>query len=573
MEQKKKYFGLSNWAISNKMTTFVIIAIVLIGGLMSYISLPREAFPEVIESKIYVSSIFPGSAAEDVEKLITKPLEEDLNDITGVTKITSTSIQDYSIITVEFEENITPEEAKVKVKDKIDAVKAQQDWPTIDGGAKVEPTAFDLNISEITPIAQINLQGDYPSEQLKEFAEQLQDNIEDLPEIKEATLLGTQEKEVEVAVDVYKMTAANLSLNQVIQAIQGENVTISGGNVIENGLRRNIRVIGEIDSPEELENIVVKEDGGTVLLRDVADINFREKDKTTYAREYGNPVAMLSIKKKSGENMIVAMEKINVLLEEAKGVYLPETLNVTVASDESNRTEAQVAELENSIIFGVILVVSVLMFFLGFRNALFVGIAIPLSILLSFLILPVVGDFIGINITLNTMVLFATVMGLGMLVDNGIVVVENVYRLMDEGVPRIEAAKQGVGEIAWPIIASTVTTLAAFLPLGFWPGIMGKFMIYFPLTLATVLFSSLFVALVINSMLTSAFMKTDEGEISRKSLLRISFALLIFGALLLVSGFIENGFIFAGIGIVVLLVSFYYLFKGWKDREKTRMMK
>ncbi|MGB1451925.1 MAG: efflux RND transporter permease subunit, partial [Marinirhabdus sp.] len=271
--------------------------------------------------------------------------------------------------------------------------------------------------------------------------------------------------------------------------------------------------------------------------------------------------------------MIVAMEKINVLLEEAKGVYLPETLNVTVASDESNRTEAQVAELENSIIFGVILVVSVLMFFLGFRNALFVGIAIPLSILLSFLILPVVGDFIGINITLNTMVLFATVMGLGMLVDNGIVVVENVYRLMDEGVPRIEAAKQGVGEIAWPIIASTVTTLAAFLPLGFWPGIMGKFMIYFPLTLATVLFSSLFVALVINSMLTSAFMKTDEGEISRKSLLRISFALLIFGALLLVSGFIENGFIFAGIGIVVLLVSFYYLFKGWKDREKTRMMK
>lgn len=573
MEQKKKYFGLSNWAIDNRMTTFVIIAIVLIGGLMSYIGLPRESFPEIIESKIYVSSVFPGNAAEDVEKLITKPLEDELNDITGVTKITSNSLQDYSMITVEFEETITPDEAKVKVKDKIDAVKAQQDWPTIDGGAKVEPNAFDLNISEITPIAQINLKGDYNSEQLKFYAEELQDRIEDLPEIKEATLLGIQDKEVEVAVDVYRMTAANLSLNQVIQAIQNENVTISGGNIIENGLRRNIRVIGEIDEPKDLNNIVVKEDNGVVLLRDVADINFREKDKTTYAREYGEPVVMLSIKKKSGENMIAAMEQIKVLIDEAKGDYLPSDMNISITSDESTRTEAQVAELENSIIFGVILVVSVLMFFLGFRNALFVGIAIPLSILLSFLILPIVGDFIGINITLNTMVLFATVMGLGMLVDNGIVVVENVYRLMDEGVSRFEAAKQGVGEIAWPIIASTATTLAAFLPLGFWPGIMGKFMIYFPLTLATVLFSSLFVALVINSMLTSVFMKTEESEISKKGLFRISGALLVFGALLIISGLTETHIIFQILGPIIILAAIVMCFVGWMNRSRTALLK
>ncbi|HLT54448.1 MAG TPA: efflux RND transporter permease subunit, partial [Flavobacteriaceae bacterium] len=508
METKKhKYFGLSNWSITNPMTVFVIIAIVLLGGLMSYLSLPRESFPEVIESKIYISSIFPGNAAEDVEKLITKPLEEEIDDITGVTKITSTSLQDYSIITVEFEESITTEEAKVKIKDKIDAVKAEQDWPTLDGGAKVEPNAFDLNISEIMPIAQLNLTGDYTSEQLKKYAEDLQDKLEVYPEIKEATLLGVQDKEVEIAVDVFKMTAAEVSFNQIIGAIQNENVTISGGNVIENGLRRNIRVIGEIDNPQQLQNIVVKEDNGAVYLRDIATINFRQKDATTYAREYGQPVVMLSIKKKSGENMIDAMHKIKEHLPIAQSTYLPDDLKISITSDESSRTEDQVAELENSIIFGVLLVVGVLMFFLGFRNALFVGIAIPLSILLSFLILPIVGDFIGINITLNTMVLFATVMGLGMLVDNGIVVVENVYRLMDEGVPRLEAAKRGVGEIAWPIIASTATTLAAFLPLGFWPGIMGKFMIYFPLTLSTVLFSSLFIALVINSMLTSRFMK------------------------------------------------------------------
>jgi multidrug efflux pump len=573
MEQKKKYFGLSNWAIDNRMTVFVLIGIVLIGGLLSYINLPRESFPEIIESKIYISSVFPGNAAEDVEKLITKPLEEEVNDISGVTKITSNSLQDYSMITVEFEETITPDEAKVKVKDKIDAVKAQQDWPTIDGGAKVEPNAFDLNISEITPIAQINLKGDYPSEQLKEFAEDLQDEIEDLPEIKEATLLGVQDKEVEVAVDVYKMTAANLSLNQVIQAIQNENVTISGGNVIENGLRRNIRVIGEIDTPRDLENIVVKDDGGVVLLRDVANINFREKDKTTYAREYGEPVVMLSIKKKSGENMIAAIAQIKELIAEAKGTYLPTDLEISITSDESTRTEAQVAELENSIIFGVLLVVSVLMFFLGFRNALFVGIAIPLSILLSFLILPIFGGFLGMNITLNTMVLFATVMGLGMLVDNGIVVVENVYRLMDEGVPRMEAAKQGVGEIAWPIIASTGTTLAAFLPLGFWPGIMGKFMIYFPLTLAMVLFSSLFVALVINSMLTSVLMKTEEGEISKKNLFRISLALLIFGGLLIISGLTETHLIFQVLGTLVLIAALVMSFIGWKNRAKTQLLK
>lgn len=574
MENTKiKYFGLSSWSIDNRKTVFVIIAIILFGGLLSYSNLPRESFPEIVESKIYVSSIYPGNAAEDVEKLITKPLEEEFDDITGVTQITSTSVQDYSSIQVEFQENITPEEAKVKIKDKIDNVKAQQDWPTIDGGVKVEPNAFDLNISEVTPIANINITGDFTSEQLKDYAELLQDEIEELQEIKEAQILGAEDKEVEVAVDVFKMNASNLSFGDIIGAIQSENVTISGGNVIQNGMQRNIRVLGEIEDPEELQNVVVKNDGGRILLRDIAKINFREKDRTTYAREYSEPVVMLSIMKKSGENMIAAIEKIKVILEEADGTYLPENLNISITNDQSTRTEAQVSELENSIIFGVLLVVGVLMFFLGFRNAIFVGIAIPLSIMMSFLILPLFGGAIGINITLNTMVLFATVMGLGMLVDNGIVVVENVYRLMDEGVPRSEAAKQGVGEIAWPIIASTATTLAAFLPLGFWPGIMGKFMIYFPLTLATVLGSSLFVALIINSMLTSVFMKTEEAKMEKKALVRISLGLLIFGALLTLSGLLETNLIFSVIGPILLLVGLFMTITGWLNRNKTKRLK
>ena len=574
MENKKvKYFGLSSWSIDNRKTTFVIIAIILIGGLMSYSGMPREAFPEIIESKIYVSSIYPGNAAEDVEKLITKPLEEEFDDITGVTKITSTSVQDYSSIQVEFQEDITPEEAKVKIKDKIDNVKAQQDWPTIDGGVKVEPNAFDLNISEVTPIANINITGDFTSEQLKDFAELLQDEIEELPEIKEAQVLGAEDKEVEVAVDIFKMNASNLSFDNIIGAIQSENVTISGGNIVQNGMQRNIRVLGEIDNPQDLQNVVVKNDGGRILLRDVAKVNFREKDRTTFAREYSKPVVMLSIMKKSGENMIAAIDKMKVILDYAKQNYLPENLNISITNDQSTRTEAQVSELENSIIFGVLLVVGVLMFFLGFRNAIFVGIAIPLSIMMSFLILPIFGGFMGINITLNTMVLFATVMGLGMLVDNGIVVVENVYRLMDEGVPRLEAAKQGVGEIAWPIIASTATTLAAFLPLGFWPGIMGKFMIYFPLTLATVLGSSLFVALIINSMLTSVFMKTEESQMEKKSLIKISLILLVFGILLVVSGVLETNAIFQIIGPFILVIGLIMSIMGWMNRNKIKLMK
>ncbi len=556
MENKKvKYFGMSSWSIENSKTVAVIMVIIIVGGLMSYLGLPRESFPEVIDSKIYINSIFPGNSAEDVEKLVTKPLEELFDDISGVEKITSTTVQGFSSIQVQFEDDISPEAAKVKIKDKVDAAKAQPDWPTLDNGSVVEPNAFELNIAELQPIANINLTGDFTSEQLKKFAEDLQNDIEQLTEIKEAKILGVQDKEVEVAVDVHKITAANISLNNIIGAIQKENLTISGGNIIQNGMRRNVRVIGEIKHPKDLEEIVVKNENGVVLLRDVAKVRFKEKDRTTFAREYGKPVVMINLLKKSGKNMISALAKTKQVVKEAQKKYLPSNLKITFTSDQSVRTEASVAELENSIIFGVLLVVIVLMFFLGFRNALFVGIAIPLSILMSFLILPIFGDFLGLNITLNTMVLFATVMGLGMLVDNGIVVVENVYRLMDQGMPRLEAAKQGVGEIAWPIIASTATTLAAFLPLGFWPGMMGKFMIYFPLTLAMVLGSSLFIALVINSMLTSVFMKTGKEELRKKTLLLFSISFVVLGIIMVTIGAIKEIKALFGFGNLFILLA------------------
>ena len=540
-------FKLSSWAIDNKMTVYVITAIIFLAGLAAYYSMPREAFPEVVETKIYVSSVNPGNAAEDVEKFITEPLEEEFNNIAGVKEITSTTLQDYSIVIVEFEEDVDVDLAKTKVKDKVDLVKAETTWPTLDNGAKVEPNVFDLNISEEMPILNINLTGDFQVQQLKDYAEHLQEKIELLPQIKEATIRGAEDQEIEVAVDVYKMAASKVSFDNIINSIRSENNTISGGNVVANGLRKNIRVLGEIEDPAELGNIVVKRDGGNIYLRDIADIRLKEKDNTTYAREYGKPVVMLDVKKRAGKNMIEAVEQIKEIVAAEQDNYYPESLHISLTNDQSIKTENQVNDLVNNIIFGVILVVLVLMFFLGFRNALFVGFAIPLSMFMSLMILS------GMGLTLNTMVLFGLVMGLGMLVDNGIVVVENIYSLMDQGMPRLKAAKQGMGEIAWPIIASTATTLAAFFPLGLWPGTIGKFMVYFPITLSVVLSSSLFVALVINSMLTSKFMKVTEEELSKKKLIRTSAILAGVGAILLIAGFVLDFGSFRGLGNLLIL--------------------
>ena len=557
-----KEFKLSSWAIENKMTVYVIIAIIMIGGLMSYYSMPRESFPEVVETKIYVSTMNPGNSAEDVEKFITEPLEEEFNNIAGVSDISSTTFQDYSLVIVEFDEDISVDAAKQKVKDRVDQQKAATTWPTLDNGAKVEPNVFDLNISEEMPILNVNITGDYPVQQLKEYAEYLQDRIELLPQIKEASIRGAEEMEVEIAVNAHKMAASEVSFGDIISAVSMENQTISGGNIITGGMEKNIRIIGEIKDPEELENIIVKRDEGNVFLRDIAEIRFQEKEPTTFAREYGQPVVMLDIKKRSGTNMIAAIESIKEIVRHEQETYLPDNLHISFSNDQSTTTENMVNDLVNNIIFGVILVVVVLMFFLGFRNALFVGFAIPLSMFLSFIILSSIG------FTLNTMVLFALVMGLGMLVDNGIVVVENVYSLMDQGMPRMKAAKQGLGEIAWPIIASTATTLAAFFPLGLWPGTVGKFMIYFPITLSIVLGSSLFVALIINSMLTSEFMKTEEKSLSKKKLIRFSAILGGVGILMVIAGFIIDIGAMRAVGNLLILgailmwVYKYFLARG-----------
>ena len=524
---KIKEFLFSSWAIEHRTVIYVIMTLFFILGISSYFSMPREAFPEINDTKVFVSTVYPGNTAEDIERIVTDPLEEAIKGVPNMVEIRSTSSEDFSVIEVEFDENITIDDAKQKVKDLVDGVKGGPDWPVFNN-AKVEPNIFELDFSELQPILNISLIGDYPIEQLKIYAERLENQIEQLPQIKEVNIRGIQVFEVEVAVDVYRMTAARVSFNDILGAISKENSTISGGNIVMGGQRRNIRLTGEISDPKELKNFVVKTDGGPVYLGDLAEISFKEKETTSFARSFGEKAVLLDVIKRGGKNLILASQDIRKITEQPEAIGLPADLEITVSNDQSDMTLNQVSELVNSIIFGILLVVTVLMFFLGFRNALFVGFAIPMSMFMSFMILSALGY------TMNTMVLFGLVMGLGMLVDNGIVVVENVYRLMEkEGMSRIAAAKAGIGEIAFPIIVSTATTIAAFVPLGAWPGLMGEFMIYFPITLSVVLGSSLVVAIFFNSMLVSRFMEIKEREIASKSLWRLTFIIGGLGILLL----------------------------------------
>jgi multidrug efflux pump subunit AcrB len=540
MEHKE--FGISSWAVDNRVTVYIITALIVIMGTVAFLTMPRESFPEVIENKVYISSVFPGNSAEDVEKLVTKPLEKEIKNISGVVKVTSSSFQDYGMIVVEFDDKVTLLDAKQKIKDKVDNSKADADWPIMDNGSKVEPNVFELNISEEQPILNINLQGNYTTQQLKKYAELLQDDIEEISEVKKAVILGADDKEVEIAVDIFKMTAAQVSFDDIQNAVKSENMTLSGGNLASQGSRNNIRIVGEIKNPKELENVIVKSQGGVVYLKDVASVYFKEKEKTTFAREKGKEVVMINVKKRSGQNMISAVDQVKERVEKAKETYLPKNLKVAFTGDQSSKVEHQVSELSNHVVFGIILVMIVLMFTMGLRNSLFVGAAIPLSMMIAFTLLSALG------VTLNTMVLFGLVMGLGMLVDDGIVVVDNVFANMKKGMPRIQASKVGIGEIAWPVISSTATTLMAFLPFALWPGTMGKFMKYFPLTLTVVLSASLFVAMVINAAMTGGSMDIDDKNITKKNLKFYSIILVIMGALFILLGYSTDNKLYRAIG-------------------------
>ncbi len=543
-----KEFRLSSWAVNNKISVYVIIGIITFIGINSYDSMPKESFPEVKQPIVYINTAYPGNSPVDMENLVSRPIEKEINTISGLKKLTSTNIQDFSIIVAEFELSVKGEKAVLEVKDAID--RAKIDLPN---DLPADPSVMEMDFSEF-PVMNVNVSGDYPQNKLKEYAEHLQDEIENLSAISSVDITGLSEEEVAVSIDRVKMEALEISLYDVESAIINENVTMSGGDIksIEgsNITRRNIRIDGEFKDWRDLENIIIKNEfQNIVYLRDIGSVSFGQKEATSYARLNGNPVVTLDIKKKSGGNLIEAAASIQNIVKKAKTGIFPKDLDVVITNDQSKMTKNMITNLENSIIMGVLLVVGVLVFFLGVRNSLFVGIAIPLSMLMGIAILNFSGT------TLNMMVLFSLILALGMLVDNGIVIVENVYRLYSEkGKTKDQASKEGTGEVATAIIASTATTVAAFIPLMFWPSLMGEFFKYLPITLIIVLSSSLFVALVVNPVLTSDLIKIGNSERSanRKFWIRNGILFLISILLYLGTTGIAGGLFLAAVLISIL---------------------
>jgi multidrug efflux pump subunit AcrB len=493
-----KEFWLTSFAVDHPTSVIVLTAIILIAGFISYVTVPKEAAPEITIPIIAVNTIYPGVAPEDIETLVTNELEQELNKIGDVEEITSTSVEGYSNIIVEFEAGMDMTEALQLVRERVDIAKAE--LPP----ASEEPMIIEFNFAEF-PIMQVNVSGDYSLVRLKKVAEELQDRIEQIPSVLEVTLSGGLEREVQVDVDLAKLKYYGLAFDDVIDAIREENVTTPGGSIDVGDLKYLVRVPGEFKDTRLIEDIVIASPGGRpVYIRDVATVDFGFKERDSYARLDGKPVVTLGVKKRVGYNIIETADAVRAVIEEMRPSFPPTTV-VKITSDTSDQVRKMVSSLENNIISGLILVVAVLLFVLGIRNASFVGVAIPLSMLLSFSIIQMSG------MTMNFVVLFSLILALGMLVDNAIVVVENIYRFRERGYGKKEAAKLATGEVAVPVIAATATTLAAFAPMAFWPGIVGEFMGYLPMTLIITLSSSLFVALVINPTLCSLYMR-PEGE-------------------------------------------------------------
>ncbi len=551
-------FGLSIWAIDNRKTVFLVMAVICLGGYFAYTSMPKENFPELQIPEIYIGIPKPGSSPQYMADKIIRPIEKELANIKNVDEINADGIHGYATIRVKFDFSVGVPQAIQKVKDAVDKARSTSDFPEL----PAEPNIFELDPSQM-PIMNINLRGENPR-QLKETAEILEELIEDLPEINAVDIRGVQKEEMRIEVDRLKAEASLVSLSDIENAIKSEHQSIPGGEILMDGMRKNIQINGEFKDAEELKNVIVKQDDFLpVYLRDIAEVYFGPGETSSYAREFGEPVVMLDVKKQAGKNLLDAADKINEIIEKAQADGLiPSSITLSITNNQSNQTRDMVSDLENSIIFGVLLVVFVLLFFLGLRNALFVGVAIPLSMLMSFMILDAMG------VTLNVMVLFSLVLALGMLVDNGIVVVENVYRYMDEGLEAFEAARRGVSEVAWAIIASTATTLAAFIPLMLWPGIMGEFMKYLPLTLMIVLGSSLFVALIINPVLTALYMKVGAVILNKKRAVVFAVVFAVIGTLLLLISSTGLGNTMLILGIMIVLNVFILLPLTTKFQER-----
>ena len=560
MKDLNKEFGPSSWAIDNKTAIYVLIFLITVLGFVSYNNLPKENFPDIAQSKVFVSTPYIGQSPQNIELLVTRQLEKQLKSLKGLKKVTSNSKQNISVITAEFNADVKIRDAKIDVKEAVD--KAKQDLPQNDDNLK-ESIISDINVADI-PILYVNISGDYDLKKLKEYADNLKDDIESFKEISRVEEVGALTPEIQINVDMNKMAAVQLSFNDITQAIGNENIIASAGNVTTDGIRRSIDIKKDYKSADEVSEMVVRNPKGQpIYLRDIAEIkdSFLEQEsyarlKTNDSKDFKN-VITLNVSKRTGENLIEASDKINSLISQKLKTVFPKGLKITVTGDQSDKTRTTLNDLINTIVIGFILVTIILMFFMGTTNAIFVALSVPLSCFIAFLVMPAIG------FTLNMIVLFAFLLALGIVVDDAIVVIENTHRLFDNGKREIKvAAKMAAGEIFLPVLSGTLTTLAPFIPLAFWSGIIGKFMFFLPITLIVTLLASLFVAYVINPVFAVDFMKTHDQEKAKygrlTKLAKIQLSLYILAAVLAhLSGHAAFG------NLVLFFAAFMVLHRFW----------
>jgi multidrug efflux pump len=496
---------ISDTAVRQNIAVMVLAALILVMGTYSYLTLPREAEPDVSIPHVFVSTIYRGVAPGDMETSVTIKIENKLKGLDGVKNVKSVSSEGESLIDVEFTTGIDIDDALRKVKDKVDQAKGE--LPT---DLEDDPSIFEVNISEM-PILVFSLSGTCGLHCLKEIADDLEDEIEAVPGVLEVNITGGQEREIRIEVSPEKLSHYGLSINSLQTAVQSENSNTSGGVLHLGDGKFQLRVPGEFATPEEIYNLVLTtHKGQPVYLKEVATVLDGFKEETSRSRMNGRQAVNIAVKKRAGENIIAIAQAVQDIINQRKTAW-PKDTDITKVLDKAKDTEIMVADLENNILTGLVLVLAVVFLGMGFRNAVMVSLAIPFSMLLSFTILQMLG------ITLNMVVLFSLILALGMLVDNAIVIIENIYRFMEQGASRVEASMKATSEVAMPVIGSTLTTLAAFAPMLYWPGLMGEFMGYLPLTLIITLTASLFVALVINPAFASLFMKSSKKARRRKA--------------------------------------------------------
>jgi len=512
--KKFKQFKPTSWAVDNRTAVYIIAVIISLMGLNTFNTLPKEQFPDIVVPTISVVTVYVGNSPKDIENLVTRPIEKQIKSISGVkiNKFTSSSQQDFSLITVEFSTDVKTDVALQKVKDAVDKAKGE-----LPNDLTQEPRVVELNISD-QPIMFVNISGNYNTVQLKKYADDIKDKLEGIPQINRIDLVGAPEREFQINVDNYRMQTAGITFDDISAAIQRENLDLSGGLLDVGNMQRNLQLKGQLKSANDIANIIVRNTSGApIYLRDVAKITDTIKNTVSFARLDGKNVLTLNIIKRNGENLIATSDAVKKVVEEATLNDLPKDLKVVISGDQSIRTKSSFTELVNSIVIGFVLVLVVLMFFMGVTNAFFVALSVPLSMFVAFVFLPAGDLVVGSHITLNFMVLFALLFGLGIIVDDAIVVIENTHRIFVQGKGKLTAttsAKMAAGEVFIPVLAGTVTTLAPFFPLLFWPGIIGKFMVYLPAMLIFTLAASLVVAFIMNPVFAVDFMNHDDDVVA-----------------------------------------------------------